>query len=53
MSSVTASACAPQASHRPAAGAHAPPARRAMSIASAGPRRADARDSSLTGPVAR
>ncbi|WP_175970427.1 hypothetical protein [Burkholderia sp. BCC0322] len=55
MSTVTASASAPEASHRHAAGMHGPPARarRSRSIASAGMCRADARDNGLPGPVAR
>ncbi|NHV25119.1 hypothetical protein [Burkholderia sp. D-99] len=55
MSTVTASASAPEASRRHAAGLHGPPARacRFLSMASAGMRRADARDNGLPGPLAR
>ena len=55
MSIVTASASAPEAPRRHAAGLHGPPARacRPLSTASAGMRRADARDTGLPGPVVR
>ncbi|WP_278642945.1 hypothetical protein [Burkholderia lata] len=55
MSTVTASASAPEASCRHAAGMHGPPARarRSLSIASAGMCRADDRDNGLPGPTAR
>ncbi|MBN3831383.1 hypothetical protein [Burkholderia sp. Ac-20344] len=55
MSTVTASAFAPEASRRHAAGMHGPPARtcRSLSIASAGMRRPDARDNGPLGLVAR
>ncbi|VWB75890.1 hypothetical protein BLA23254_03561 [Burkholderia lata] len=55
MSTDTASASAPEASRRHAAGMHGPPAhvRRSISIASAGMRRADARDTGPLGPAAR
>ncbi|WP_175005597.1 hypothetical protein [Burkholderia lata] len=55
MSIVTASASAPEASRRHAAGMHGPPARarRPLSIAFAGMCRADAGDTGPLGPVAR
>lgn len=55
MSTVTASASSPEASRRHTAGMHGPPARarRSLSIASAGMRRADARDRGPLDPAAR
>ncbi|MBN3825524.1 hypothetical protein G3O00_18125 [Burkholderia sp. Ac-20384] len=55
MSTITASASAPEASRRHATGMHGPPARacRSLSIASAGMCRADARDCGPLGLVAR
>ncbi|KER68355.1 hypothetical protein HR51_28150 [Burkholderia cepacia] len=55
MSTVTASASAPEASRRHAAGMHGPHARacRSISIAPAGMRRADARSDGALGSVPR
>ncbi|HDR9512885.1 TPA: hypothetical protein QDC29_001202 [Burkholderia aenigmatica] len=55
MSTVTASASAPEASRRHAAGMHGPPAHacRSISIAPAGMRRADAHSDGALGSVPR